>query len=88
MLAANAKLFNGVICPLFDARRQNVYAAAYQGQTLEAVIPDYHDHIDGLIAKLQALNEPVLFIGTDVDVFWDKIKETLGDQCYSSILYI
>lgn len=80
VLAANAKLFSGVICPLFDARRQNVYAAAYQGQTLEAVIPDYHDHIDGLIAKLKALNEPVLFIGTDVDVFWDTIKATLGDQ--------
>ena len=38
-----------------------------------------HDHIAGLIAKLQALNEPVLFIGTDVDVFWDKIKEMLGE---------
>ncbi|MFF5996590.1 tRNA (adenosine(37)-N6)-threonylcarbamoyltransferase complex dimerization subunit type 1 TsaB [Lysinibacillus sp. KU-BSD001] len=78
-LAANAKLFNGVICPLFDARRHNVYAAAYRGETLEAVISDYHDHIDGLIEKLQALQEPVLFIGTDVAVFWDQLKEALGD---------
>ncbi|WP_431028211.1 tRNA (adenosine(37)-N6)-threonylcarbamoyltransferase complex dimerization subunit type 1 TsaB [Lysinibacillus sp. LZ02] len=78
-LAANAKLFNGVICPLFDARRQNVYAAVYRGGTLEAVISDYHDHIDGLIEKLQALQEPVLFIGTDVAVFWDQLKAALGD---------
>lgn len=80
VLAANAKLFNGVICPLFDARRQHVYAAAYRGEILEEVIADHHDHIDGLLAKLQTLNEKVLFIGTDVEPFWDRIKETLGEH--------
>lgn len=79
-LAANAKLFNGVICPLFDARRQHVYAAAYRGELLKEVINDHHDHIDGLLETLQALNENVLFIGTDVEVFWDRIKERLGDK--------
>lgn len=79
-LAANAKLFNGVICPLFDARRQHVYAAAYRGELLNEVIHDHHDHIDGLLETLQALNENVLFIGTDVEVFWDRIKERLGDK--------
>lgn len=79
VLAANAKLFNGVICPLFDARRQHVYAAAYRGGTLEEVIAEHHDHIDGLLEKLQPLNEKVLFIGTDVELYWDRIKETLGE---------
>lgn len=79
-LAANAKLFNGVICPLFDARRQHVYAAAYRGELLNEVIHDHHDHIDGLLETLQALNENVLFIGTDVELFWDRIKERLGDK--------
>ncbi len=79
-LAANAKLFNGVICPLFDARRQHVYAAAYRGELLNEVIHDHHDHIDGLLETLQALNENVLFIGTDVEVFWERIKERLGDK--------
>lgn len=80
VLAANAKLFNGVICPLFDARRQHVYAAAYRGELLNEVIHDHHDHIDGLLETLQALNENVLFIGTDVELFWDRIKERLGDK--------
>ena len=79
-VAANAKLFEGVICPLFDARRQNVYAAAYRGGLLQEVIPDHHDHIDGLLEKLDALDEKILFIGADVEVFWDHIKETLGDK--------
>ena len=79
-VAANARLFDGVICPLFDARRQNVYAAAYRGGLLDEVIPDYHAHIDGLLEKLGALDEKVLFIGADVDVFWNYIKDTLGDK--------
>lgn len=79
-LAANAKMFDGVICPLFDARRQHVYAAAYRGEMLEEVIGDHHDYIDGLLETLKALNEKVLFIGTDVDVFWERIKELLGEK--------
>ncbi len=30
-LAANAALYNGLICPIFDARRDNVYTAVHQG---------------------------------------------------------
>ena len=81
-LAANAALFNGYICPLFDARRNNVYTAVYKGTKLESVIEDYHDHIDGLLLRLKELGEPILFVGADVDVFWDKIVATLGDFAY------
>ena len=79
-LAANARIFDGIICPLFDARRSNVYAAAFRGGSLETIIGDYHDHIDGLLEKLKALDTPVLFIGTDVAVYEGQIKEVLGDQ--------
>lgn len=79
-LAANARIFNGFICPLFDARRQNVYAAVYQGGPLETVMGDYHDHIDGLLEKLKAFDADVLFIGTDVDIYYDKIVEVLGEK--------
>ncbi len=78
-LAANAALYDGFICPIFDARRGNVYTAVYKGRELETIIDDYHDHIDGLLERLQALEAPVLFVGVDVDVFWHKIVEVLGD---------
>lgn len=77
-LAENAKLYSGVVCSLFDARRQNVYAAAYKKG--EAVIADTHAHIDGLLMQLDALNEEILFVGVDVDVFWDRIVEVLGER--------
>ena len=82
VLAANVSLHNGLICPLFDARRSNVYTAIYKGTTLETVVEDYHDHIDGLLQRLKELAEPVLFVGADVDVFWEKIVATLGDYAY------
>lgn len=78
-LAANAALYDGFICPIFDARRSNVYSAVYKGFELEVIIDDYHDHIDGLLERLQALEAPVLFVGADVDVFWHRIVEVLGD---------
>ncbi|WP_374965032.1 tRNA (adenosine(37)-N6)-threonylcarbamoyltransferase complex dimerization subunit type 1 TsaB [Lysinibacillus sp. RS5] len=78
-LAANAALYDGLICPIFDARRGNVYSAVYKGYELEVIIDDDHDHIDGLLERLQALETPVLFVGADVDVFWHRIVEVLGD---------
>lgn len=79
-LAANARIANITICALFDARRQNVYAGVYEGGTLNTLIEDYHDHIDGLLEKLKSLDSKVLFIGTDVSLYYEKIKEVLGEN--------
>lgn len=78
-IAANASLYNGLVCPIFDARRGNVYTGVYQGQALEAIVEDYHTHITDLLERLKALEAPILFVGTDVDIFWDNIVEVLGD---------
>lgn len=79
-LAANAALYNGLVCPIFDARRGNVYTGVYQGQAIEAIVEDYHTHITDLLERLKALEAPILFVGTDVDIFWDNIVEVLGDK--------
>lgn len=82
VLAANAQLFNGVICSLFDARRQNVYAAAYHGMSLETIIEDRHDSIDAILVQLQQLNERVVFVGVDAGNFKDQIVQYLGDNAF------
>jgi len=79
-LAANAALYNGLVCPIFDARRRNVYTAVYQGETLEALVEDHHAHIDDVLVRLKALEQPILFVGTDVDIFWENILQMLGDN--------
>lgn len=80
VLAANGQDFNGIICSLFDARRQNVYAAAYHGTSLDIIVKDHHNSIEGLLEQLKQLNEPVLFVGLDVESFNEKILAQLGDQ--------
>ncbi|WP_010291028.1 tRNA (adenosine(37)-N6)-threonylcarbamoyltransferase complex dimerization subunit type 1 TsaB [Kurthia massiliensis] len=81
MLAANAAMYTGVVCTLIDARRQNVYAGAYDASKgFTNVIEDHHYSMADLIAQLDVLQQPVLFVGHDVDTFWDMIVETLGDR--------
>lgn len=80
VLAANALLFNGLICTLFDARRQNVYAAVFKGNELESVVEDYHVHIDELLNRLKAFHEPVMFVGQDTANFKEKIMSELGEH--------
>ena len=80
VLAANARVSNYPVCALFDARRQNIYAGVYEGIALTPVIEDHHDHIDGLLTKLDALKRPILFVGTDVELYFEKIQAVLGER--------
>ncbi|MGX9136226.1 tRNA (adenosine(37)-N6)-threonylcarbamoyltransferase complex dimerization subunit type 1 TsaB [Rummeliibacillus sp. JY-2-4R] len=81
VLAANAFMFKGVICSLIDARRQNVYAAAFNAtKGLETVVEDGHYSMMSLLEKLERLGQPVIFVGHDVDHFWQLIQQELGEQ--------
>lgn len=79
VLAANAEMYQGVICSLIDARRRNVYAAAYNSTNgLVPIIEEGHYSLVGLLAKLKELGQPVLFVGHDVANFWELIQQDLG----------
>ncbi|MBK3496280.1 tRNA (adenosine(37)-N6)-threonylcarbamoyltransferase complex dimerization subunit type 1 TsaB [Viridibacillus sp. YIM B01967] len=81
LLVANAALYNGVVCSIIDARRQNVYAGAYDTQVdLVAVVEDGHYSLQGLLDKLKDLNAPVMFVGHDVELFWEAIQAEIGDN--------
>lgn len=80
-LAANASYFPGVICPLFDARRNHVYAGLYEevDGLITSVQEDGHFAIDELLDALAGRGQRVLFIGKDVAMYEEKIKERLAD---------
>lgn len=77
-LAYNGQLFNGVVCALFDARRQHVYAGAYKNG--EVVVEDGHMSIEALVEQLDRLDEDILFVGVDVAMYWEVIAAKLGDR--------
>lgn len=80
VLAANAALFQGAVCAIIDARRQNVYAAAYANGATKALIPEGHYELQDLLTKAKELHEPVLFVGADVENFWATISDALGEM--------
>ncbi|GEL06263.1 tRNA (adenosine(37)-N6)-threonylcarbamoyltransferase complex dimerization subunit type 1 TsaB [Rummeliibacillus stabekisii] len=80
VLAANAGIYQGLVCSVIDARRENVYGGVYNSaHQLESVIDDGHYSMASLLEKLKEIGQPVLFVGQDVDVFWQQIKQQLGE---------
>lgn len=85
-LAANAVRTPGIIVPLFDARRQNVYAAGYawSNEELTTVLPDQHIALADLLAQLQE-EKTVLFLGVDVEKFKPMIQEKLPQAQFAPV---
>lgn len=82
LIASNASYFQGLIVPLIDARRKNVYAGVYrvENNILTEVIADQHLPSERLFELLKKEKQPVLFIGQDVSMFKQDITDSLGDQ--------
>lgn len=87
-IAANCRNVNGLIVPLFDARRKNVYAGVYRRQNgkLETVLEDVHISIEELLKQLSQFDEPILFVGTDTQKFTNEIKEVLHEAEINKVL--
>ena len=80
VLAANGQFFDGIICPLMDARRGTAFMGAYDGESLDSVIPDQHSDVREFLLRLKETGQPVLFTGMDIDIHKEAIREVLGDQ--------
>lgn len=81
-LAAQLPHFPGLVSPILDARRQQVYNAVFRVPEdgllrlrEERAIP-----LPELLAELQAYGEPVLFTGDAVPVYRELITEALSSQ--------
>ncbi|MCD5201223.1 tRNA (adenosine(37)-N6)-threonylcarbamoyltransferase complex dimerization subunit type 1 TsaB [Enterococcus casseliflavus] len=88
-VAANCVGVSQVIVPLFDARRQNVYAGAYQWHngTLETRIKDQHISLSELLTQLKAVDgQEVLFVGADTVKFKDMIEAELPTAHINQVL--
>lgn len=69
-----------LICPLMDARRSQVYTAAYEftpreeGFLLQTVIPQAPMDIVELMERLNEIGREVVFLGDGVPVYLDLIR--------------
>ena len=73
---------DAIICPLFDARRNQVYAGAYKPFCSEAVVEDAAWDLDDFLEKLaeKAGNSKVYFFGDGCDAYKERL-ENCGLDC-------
>ncbi|MDN4075837.1 tRNA (adenosine(37)-N6)-threonylcarbamoyltransferase complex dimerization subunit type 1 TsaB [Fictibacillus terranigra] len=82
VLAQNGKFFSGYVCPLFDARRTQLYTGLYgfEEDRFQAVKEDRLVLRSNWLDELKRLEKRILFLGNDLDLHKKSILEELGDQ--------
>lgn len=84
-LAYNLSGFSGYICPIIDARNDNVYAGIYSSEPPETELHLKSDfmavHINELIDILPK-DKAIAFVGDAVLKFQELLKENFGTLCF------
>ncbi|NBJ83600.1 tRNA (adenosine(37)-N6)-threonylcarbamoyltransferase complex dimerization subunit type 1 TsaB [bacterium 1XD42-94] len=69
---------SGLICPIMDARRNQVYTGIYRFEReFEVVMEQAAMEIGELLSRLNACGERVIFLGDGVPVYEDRIREQM-----------
>ncbi|WP_416829667.1 tRNA (adenosine(37)-N6)-threonylcarbamoyltransferase complex dimerization subunit type 1 TsaB [Ectobacillus polymachus] len=80
-LAVNGVYFKGYICPLFDARRQQVFTGLYRWDNgLQVEEKDRIILLPDWMQIVKKYEQPVLFIGQDLAIHQSMIEQELGEQ--------
>ncbi|NLM52268.1 MAG: tRNA (adenosine(37)-N6)-threonylcarbamoyltransferase complex dimerization subunit type 1 TsaB [Firmicutes bacterium] len=80
-LAAQHPLFNGLVCPVLDARRGQVYNAVFlAGREVLRETDDRAITLSDLLAELSGRKEHVLFVGDAVKIHRQMLIEALGER--------
>ncbi len=82
-LAHASGFFDGILAPILDARRDQVYNALFRGgRGLERLCNDRALALDELLTELKECGDKILFMGDATLVFREKIEAALGDKAY------
>lgn len=82
-LAAGIHVFDGVICPIFDARAQQVYGAAFEaGLSPKRIMDDVAMKLEDYLAQIKAMKRAALFIGDGAKAFAREIGEAMGESAH------
>ncbi len=76
-LAYNLCGHRDLVCPLMDARRNQTYTGLYQfdGNQMQVIKEQCAVEISAIVAEINNIGKPVVFLGDGVAVFRDYIAE-------------
>lgn len=83
LLALAPEQVEGLVIPIMDARRNNVYAGFYQSG--QAVRPEAHLPLAEVLEMASAANQSVTFVG-ETATFAEQIKDALPQAAIQSTL--
>ena len=84
--SGNVGEFKNIICPIIDAKRNEVYTAVFKfdGTEMIRLEEDAAINIEQLIGKLKMFSEDVLLVGHDAEKFYEEIGSKLKNNVYLS----
>jgi tRNA threonylcarbamoyladenosine biosynthesis protein TsaB len=78
LLALNLPCVSVPVCPMFDARKKEVYAALYETRSRpRALVPDSVSSPEDFLARIPG---QALFVGEGARVYEDSIRSILGPR--------
>jgi tRNA threonylcarbamoyladenosine biosynthesis protein TsaB len=82
LAGGTGRYFDGMVSPLFDARRGQVYTGLYQfvDGKLTVVQQDQLVMLADWVERLSDSDKPILFVGNDLPIHQAKIEEVLGSK--------
>ena len=83
LLALDPEQVEGLVIPIMDARRNNVYAGFYQSG--QAVRPEAHLPLAEVLEMAGTADQPVTFVG-ETATFAEQIKDALPQAAIQSTL--
>jgi tRNA threonylcarbamoyladenosine biosynthesis protein TsaB len=84
----NSPEYRGVICPIFDARRSQVYGGAYQWTEdgcFREVVPGGAYDLADLLEKLEAAADEITFFGDGIAAYGEQILKWQDSSLNSNI---
>ncbi len=78
-LAYNLYGSDRIICPMMDARRNQVYTGIYTfaGGGFQVIVPQMAVSVEDIAGRLNALGREVIFLGDGVPVYREMLKELI-----------
>ncbi len=89
-LAANVTGFDGVICPILDARAQQVYGAMFEGgMPPKRLMEDEAEKLTLFLDRVEATGRKAMFLGDGASAFEAAIRERLGEKaCFAPAQHV